>query len=70
MEAPDVFACLHRAVLCHILGQGKHKAFAPVHYIDTLALCLGEAVRRPHGITRKASAQRQEHDTEKAYLLE
>ena len=70
METLHVFPALDGPVLTHILGKREHKALAPVHHIDTPALRLGEPVRRIHGISGYPRTYHQEHDTEKAYLLE
>ena len=70
VKTADVFACLRRTVLREVLREGEHQRLAAVEYIDLLALFLGEAVRTPDGEDRHQSTQRDEDDTEQAYLPE
>ena len=70
VEAAHVFPCLRRTVLRQVLRESQHQRLAIVQYIDFLPLLLGEAVGTPHAPYRYHGTQREENDTEQAYLPE
>ena len=70
VKAAHVLARFGGPVLREVLRESEHQRLAAVEYVDLLALPFGEAVGTPDGEHRHQSAQRNEDDTEQAYLPE
>ena len=60
----------HGSVLCHVLRECQHQAFAVVKDVYLLPLLLGEAVRVPHGKARHQCAQADEYQRKEPDLPE
>ena len=70
VEAAHMLPCLCRTVLRQVLRECQHQRLAVVQHIDFLPLLLCETVGVPHAPHRHHGAQREEDDTEQAYLPE
>ena len=70
VEAAHVFPCLRRTVLRQVLRESQHQRLAVVQHVNLFPLSLSEAVGTPHAPYRYHGAQREEDDTEQAYLPE
>ena len=68
MEASHVFTCLRRAVLLHVLRQGKHQGLAVVEDIDFLPLLFGKVQRQHHRADCDEGTERYHDDAEQPYL--
>lgn len=57
------------SVLCHVLRECQHQAFAVVEDVYLLPLLFGEVVRVPHGKARHQCAQADEYQRKEPDLL-
>ena len=70
VEAAHMLPRFRRTVLREVLRECQHQRLAVVQHIDLLTLPFREAVGTPHAPYRYHGAQREEDDTEQAYLPE
>ena len=70
METLHVRFGFHGSVLCHVLRESQHQAFAVVEDIYLLPLLLGKTVRVPNGKARNQCAKADEYQRKEPDLPE